>query len=103
MCFSPSGKYIACSDQKYIDYTHHPNENWGHQPSGNVFIYSVNDFKNYIEQYNDLGDGIEGVASEIKKSRAGNVASVAFSQDETKLLVVGSDGVVVVRNLKSTC
>ncbi len=97
LCFSPSGRYIACSDQNYIDYTHHPNEKWGHQPSGNVFIHSTDNFKECIEQYNDLGDGIEGVAQ-----KAGNVASVAFSQDDKRLLIVGNDGVVVVRNLKFT-
>lgn len=97
LCFSPSGRYIACSDQNYIDYTHHPNSNWGHQPSGNVFIHSVDKFSECLEQYNDLGDGITGVAS-----RAKSVSSAAFSQDETKLLVVGQDGVVVIRNLKNT-
>ena len=97
LCFSPSGRYMACSDQNYIDYTHHPYGNWGHQPSGNVFIHEVNDFQNCIEHYNDLGDGVSGVAT-----KSGNVASAAFSQDETKLLVVGNDGVVVVRNLKNT-
>ena len=29
-----------------------------------------------------------------------SVASAAFSQDETRFLVVGNDGVVVIRNLK---
>lgn len=95
LCFSPSGRYIACSDQNYIDYTHHPNGNWGHQPSGNVFIHSVDKFEECLEQYNDIGDGISGVAT-----RAGSVSSAAFSQDETKLLMVGNDGVVVVRNLR---
>ena len=97
LCFSPSGRYIACSDQNYIDYTHHPNENWGHQPSGNVFIHSIDNFGECLEQYNDMGDGVSGVAM-----GAGNVSSAAFSQDETKLLMVGNDGVVVVRNLKMT-
>lgn len=97
LCFSPSGKFIAFSDQNYIDYTHHPNGHWGHQPSGNVFIHSVENFSECLEQHNDLGDGISGVAT-----RAGNVSSASFSQDETKLLVVGTDGVVVIRNLKKT-
>ena len=97
LCFSPSGKFIACSDQNYIDYTHHPNGNWGHQPSGNVFIHSVENFSECLEQYNDLGEGISGVAT-----KAGNVSSAAFSQDEKRLLVVGTDGVVVIRNLKKT-
>jgi len=94
LCFSPSGNYIAFSDQNYIDYTHHPNENWGHQPSGNVFIHPVYNVDTCYEQFNDFGDGIVGVACS-----AGNVASAAFSSDERRLLAVGDDGVVVVRNL----
>lgn len=97
LCFSPSGKYVACSDQNYIDYAHHPLGHWGHQPSGNVFIHTTNDFEKSIEQYNDFGEGIDGVAV-----HAGNVSSAAFSQDEKRLLAVGNDGVVVIRNLKKT-
>ena len=94
LCFSPSGKYIAFSDQNYIDYTHHPNANWGHQPSGNIFIHSMNDVNTCLEHFNDFGDGIVGVVS-----RAGSVASAAFSCDERRLMAVGDDGVVVIRNL----
>jgi hypothetical protein len=94
LCFSPSGNYIAFSDQKYIDYTHHPHANWGHQPSGNIFIHSMNDIMTCLSQFNDFGEGISGVAC-----RAGNVASAAFSSDEKRLMAVGDDGVVVVRNL----
>lgn len=94
LCFSPSGKYIAFSDQNYIDYAHHPYSNWGHQPSGNIFIHSIKDVQICLEHYNDFGKGIVGVAS-----HAGNVASAAFSSDERRLLAVGNDGVVVVRNL----
>lgn len=65
--------------------------------SGNVFIHSVENFSECLEQYNDLGDGVSGVAT-----RAGNVSSASFSQDEKKLLIVGTDGVVVIRNLKNT-
>ena len=94
LCFSPSGKYIAFSDQNYIDYAHHPNSNWGHQPSGNIFIHAVKDVQICLERYNDFGTGISGVVS-----RAGSVASAAFSCDEKRLMAVGNDGVVVVRNL----
>lgn len=97
LCFSSSSKYIAFSDQKYIDYTNHPDEDWGHQPSGNVFVYKVCDTENCLEHYNDLGEGIEGVSY-----RAGSVASAAFSQDDKRLLMVGTDGVVVIRNLHFT-
>lgn len=94
LCFSPSGKYIAFSDQKYISLIYHPNADWGHQPSGNIFIHAVKDIQECIEQYNDFGNRIAGVAS-----RAGSVASAAFSCDEKRLMAVGDDGVVVVRNL----
>ncbi len=99
LCFSPSGKYIALSDQNYIDYTHHSHKDWGHQPSGNIFIHAIEEPQVCISQYNDFGDGISGVVYSGKSGRAGNVASVAFSSDEKRLMAVGDDGVVVVRNL----
>jgi WD40 repeat protein len=93
LCFSPSGNYIAFSNQRYIDYQHHP-DYWGHQPSGNIFIHKVSDAQHTLLEFNDFAEGIKGVCR-----RAGNVASAAFSQDESRLLAVGSDGTVVVRNL----
>lgn len=97
LCFSPQGNYIALSDQKYIDFTHHPIENWGHRPSGNVFIYGLDDLNKCLEHHNDFGEGIVGSSSHLR--RRGNVASAAFSLDEKRLLAVGDDGVIVVRNL----
>ena len=94
LCFSPSGKYIAFSDQNYIDYTHHPNENWGHQPSGNIFIHSVINPYERIDYFNDFAEGINGISES-----AHSVASAAFSSDEKRLLAVGTDGVIVIRNL----
>lgn len=94
LCFSPSGKYIAFSDQNYIDYTHHPNIAWGHQPSGNIFIHSMDDVQTCKLHFHDFGNGIVGVSS-----RAGNVASAAFSSDDRRLMAVGDDGVIVIRNL----
>lgn len=93
LCFSPSGKYIAFSDQNYIPYSP-DNDNWGHQPSGNVFIHSVNNVTDCIQNFNDFASGIDGVAD-----RAKTVASAAFSSDEKRFLAVGADGVIVIRNL----
>lgn len=93
LCFSPSGYYIAFSNQQYIDYQHHP-DHWGHQPSGNIFIHRVDDAQHTLLEFNDFSEGVKGICL-----RAGNVASAAFSQDERRLLAVGSDGTVVVRNL----
>lgn len=92
LCFSPSGKYIAFSDQNYIPYSP-DNDNWGHQPSGNVFIHSVKNVTDCIQNFNDFASGIDGVF------RAKTVASAAFSSDEKRLLAVGNDGVIVIRNL----
>ncbi len=97
LCFSPSGQYIALSNQNYIDFTNHPNIEWGHQPSGNIFIHKVENFDKCVEHYNDFGEGIYGTSPKTRK--AGNVAAAAFSSDEKRLLAVGDDGVLVIRNL----
>ncbi len=98
LCFSPSGKYIAFSDQNYISYQQHPNTKWGHQPSGNIYIYDSEDLENCQESYNDFGEGIDGTT---RLTRKFGVASAAFSNDGTRLLAVGEDGVIVIRNLIS--
>lgn len=98
LCFSPSGSYMALSEQGYIDYTNHPNADWGHQPSTNVYIHPVDSSTvfNFLGPYSDLGDNISGTS---KSTQRFNIASAAFSVDEKRLLMVGEDGVVVVRNL----
>lgn len=96
LCFSPFGNYIACSDQRYISYRSCPQGSWGHQPSGNIYIYSVDDLHKELVRFNDFGEGLKGAA---KSSRRDNVAAAAFSQDEKRLLAIDEDGVVVVRNL----
>ncbi|MFI3239715.1 MAG: hypothetical protein R3Y22_03910, partial [Bacteroidales bacterium] len=93
---SPSGRYIAFSNQGYVAYNRGKNNNWGHQPSGNIYIHNTDNLSENIGHFNDLGDSVKGVLL-----RAGNVASAAFSTDEKRFLAVGNDGVVVVRNLKS--
>jgi hypothetical protein len=98
LCFSPSGKYIALSDQNYISYQHHPNSEWGHQPSGNIYIYDSEDLENCQESYNDFGEGIDGTTRFTRKF---GVASAAFSSDGMRLLAIGEDGVIVIRNLVS--
>lgn len=97
LCFSPSGKYIALSEQGYLSYQSAPKGSWGHQPSGVVFIYSIDDLQCYSDFFNDFGKGLKGATS---LSRTYSVAAAAFSHDEKRLLAVGEDGVVVVRNLQ---
>lgn len=93
LCFSPSGHFVALSNQKYLSYQYHP-VGWGHQPSSNVYVCPASDIQQQIAHYTDLGIGVKNLCK-----GGGNVASVAFSTDESRLLMVGSDGVVVVRNL----
>ena len=102
--FSKNGD-VAFYDSCANAYLKHKVDNYNHTEEApgksllcfSTFIHSVENFSECLEQYNDLGDGIFGVAT-----RAGNVSSASFSQDETRLLVVGNDGVVVIRNLKKT-
>lgn len=93
LCFSPSGKYVAMSEQGYVRYSS-DNNFWGHLPSTNVYIRKCEDLNKDIAHYNDHGDNISGIAV-----RQQTVSMVAFSTDDSKLLSVSNDGVIVVRNL----
>ena len=71
------------------------NPGWGHKPSSLVEIRCVEDPYNRIVQFYDLSDaGIDGVATQ-----ATCVAAVSFSNNNKRLMMVGKDGVVIVRNL----
>ena len=93
LCFSPSGKYVAMSEQGYVCYSSDISS-WGHQPSTNVYIRGCKNLNKDIAHYNDHGDNISGIAV-----RQQTVSMVAFSTDDSKLLSVSNDGVIVVRNL----
>lgn len=95
LTFSPSGKYMALSRQGYIPFAS-GNPHWGHQPSRDVYIVRSNDPRNELAHYFDHGDQIEGVGNDRTNS---SVASATFSRDDTKLMTVSNDGVVVIRNL----
>lgn len=95
LTFSPDGKYMAMSDQGYTPFNVGKNINWGHRPSTNVFIHSVdNPEKQVIPTIADLADG--GIDSILKGK---DVASCSFSKDNKKIMMVGNDGTVVIRNL----
>lgn len=100
LTFSPDGKYYALSNQGYIAYNSKRHEDfhyWGHMPSCDVFVRKVG-FDNEL-QFRDLSDGIVGTSTR-KYNRCGKtVASVSFSNDNSKLMIVGRDGVVIIRNL----
>ena len=94
LTFSPDGKYFALSEKGYIS-KDSGKVNWGHQKSTVVFICKVNAPENIIYSYNDLsGNGIATLGK-----RKENIASVAFSNNNRQLLMVGEDGVMIIRNL----
>ncbi len=97
LTFSPDGRYFALSKKGYVrkdkDY-----KDWGHQKSTEVFICAIDNPENVICTYNDLdGRGIDNLASLVRRKES--IASVAFSNDNKHLLMVGEDGVMIIRNL----
>ena len=97
LTFSPDGMYFASSQQGYIskyDINGNVRDNWGHQPSSLVDIRSVHSQENTLTEFSDLGDS--GIS---ETSRRTSVASVSFSNDNKRLMMVGNDGVVIIRNL----
>ena len=94
LTFSADGKYVALSEQGYIPWNNGLNESWGHMPSSLVSIRSTNNPDRELVQFNDISEkGIDGVYS------SKTVSSVSFSMDNKKIMMVGKDGVVVIRKL----
>lgn len=97
LTFSPDGTVFALSNQGYISkYDRYGDvcASWGHQPSTLVEVRKSAYHESSIVSFNDLSDC--GIA---ESSQRGNVASVSFSNDNSRLMMVGSDGVVIIRNL----
>lgn len=97
LTYSPDGVYFACSQQGYVAFRNgagNINPNWGHQPSAFVDIRKVSNPDKELVCFNDLSE--MGIADTF---RSQSVSSVSFSNDNKKLLMVGKDGVVIVRNL----
>lgn len=105
MTFSPDGEYAALSNQGYISkYDRYGNERigWGHQPSCEVFIVKSSQMDSTLKTYSDLSDrGISGL-SDRRHNFPKTIASVSFSNDNKRLMMVGNDGVVIIRNLHLT-
>ena len=98
LTFSPDGNYFALSRQGYVSkYGRYGivRDNWGHQSSSIVEVRQVSAYNEKIDEYSDLGDsGISGAY--LRES----VASVCFSNNNQRLMMVGNDGVVIIRNIK---
>lgn len=98
LTFSPDGKYMALSNQGYIRYNGGSfGKDWGHMPSTDVYIRAIDDpTQDICPVINDLSDYGEGISGTLTRS---TTASCSFSADNKKLMMVGSDGVVIIRNL----
>lgn len=86
LCFSPSGKLMALSNQGYEAKSLGGR---GHVPSNDVYIYNT-ETQQMLSHWQDQGD----------KIAYRNVANAGFSVDESKLMTLSVDGVIVVRNIK---
>lgn len=97
LTFSPDGSLLALSNQGYIskyDINGDERSDWGHQSSTFVEVMAMNNLKEPITIFDDLSDS--GIVNTIKPR---TVASVSFSNDNSRLMMVGNDGVVIIRNL----
>ncbi|MBR6991474.1 MAG: hypothetical protein IKH97_04545 [Bacteroidales bacterium] len=90
LTFSRTGKYIAMSDTHYTPYCRYP-ESWGHMHSSNIYIRSLENPERELH-FSDHGAEIQGVKTQY-------TTGVSFSPDDSKLLSVSNDGVVIIRNI----
>lgn len=88
LCFSPSGKFIAVSEQGYEPLTL---GGYGHIESNDVHIVETESGK-IVDSYTAHGDS-------IKQDKVNKVTFVAFSEDERRIMTLSNDGVVVVRDI----
>lgn len=88
LCFSPTGKFIALSEQGYEPLTL---GGYGHKESGALHISETETGKVKLS-FSEHGDA-------IKSDNRKKITFVAFSEDEKKLMSLSEDGVVVIRNI----
>jgi hypothetical protein len=96
LTFSRSGKYMALSDTHYVPY-YNNQDKWGHMHSSNVYVRSVEQVRGEL-RFSDHGDEIQGVRKQ-PGIRPQYAICVSFSPDDSKLLSVSQDGVIIIRNL----
>lgn len=88
LCFSPSGEYLALSEQGYEPFTL---GGYGHQESSALHIAET--------ESGNIVDSFIGHGDKIKDSSSSKLAFVAFSEDEKRIMSMSADGVVVIRSL----
>lgn len=88
LCFSPSGNYLALSEQGYEPLTL---GGYGHQESSVIHIAKTTN--------GEIVDSFLGHGDRIKDDKNKKVVFVAFSEDEKQIMSMSNDGVVIVRNI----
>lgn len=89
LCFSPTGDYLALSEQGYEPLTL---GGYGHQESSVVHIAKTGS--------GQIIDSFTGHGDKIKDNNTKKVTFVAFSEDERRIMTLSSDGVVIIRDIK---
>ena len=88
LCFSPTGRYLALSEQGYEPLTL---GGYGHQESNVVHLAKT--------ESGEILDSFIGHGDKIKDDINKKVTFVAFSENERKLMTLSSDGVVIIRDI----
>lgn len=88
LCFSPSGDYFALSEQGYDPLTL---GGYGHQESNVVHIAET--------ESGAILNSFIGHGDKIKDDIHKKLTFVAFSEDESRIMTLSSDGVVIIRNI----
>ncbi len=91
LCFSPSGNFIALSEQGYEPLTL---GGYGHKESGTLYIANAITGSILIS-FGDHGE-------RFVNPKITDTIFVAFSEDESKIMSMSKDGVVIVRNIDLT-
>ena len=88
LCFSPSGRFMALSEQRYDPITL---GGTGHQASNTVHVATTEEGR--------LVDSFRGHGGMVKHDFSNKLVFAAFSEDEHSLMTMSNDGVVIVRSI----
>jgi hypothetical protein len=88
LCFSPSGLFMALSEQTYDPITC---GGTGHQASNAVHVITTEEGR--------LIDSFRGHGGMVKHDLGNKLVFAAFSEDECSLMTMANDGVVIIRNI----
>lgn len=88
LCFSPTGNFLALSEQGYEPLTL---GGYGHQESSAVHIATT--------ASGEIINSFTGHGDKIKEDISKKLNFVAFSEDESRIMSLSNDGVVIIRDI----